>query len=253
MQSYPHLEPGTNQMPGNLVYFNSEINNHLNAIIKAAYPECTAIIENLQQRNTYLEKQLEEQNELKDTCTEQAKEINELKKKLRHAQDVINKNNQYIANNATRPFFKYEYNLMDFEEDASPDDLDYLFDTFYELVNEKLITGDYLLDCASSVIPIYIVITHTNSKIDPKWTYHGTLADFCEYWNKNVIAHIEDKERARKLKCKAATISAELKKKPWNECSPVSWRSLADDKKSRNRKVMGRAYNIKKRLESKLK
>lgn len=208
----------------------------------------------LAQRNRELEDELktttENNNELIQTCANQAREINALKEKLKHAQDVINTNENSKQANDSRAFFnKYEYDLMDFEEDVTTDDVDGLFNGLIELTNVK-VDDNYLIDCASAVIPVYIMLTKSQKILKTKNHFVGNLKSFCDYWNKNVVPNIIDEERANCLICNYDSIKSEINKAPWKNSVPSRWRTMALESQTRNKKPLSRAYNIKGRMES---
>lgn len=209
----------------------------------------------LAQRNRELEDELktktENNNELIQTCANQAREINVLKEKLKHAQDVINTNENSKQANDSRAFFnKYEYDLMDFEEDVTTDDVNGLFNGLIELTNVKVDNDNYLIDCASAVIPVYIMLTKSQKISNTKNHFVGNLKSFCWYWNKNVVSNIKDEERANCLICNYDSIKSEINKAPWKDTGPAKWRMMALESQTRNKKPLSRAYNIKGRMES---
>lgn len=208
----------------------------------------------LAQRNRELEDELktttENNNELIQTCANQAKEINSLKQKLKHAQDVIRTNEESKQNNDSRAFYnKYEYDLMDFEEDVTTDDVNGLFNGLIELTNVK-VDDNYLIDCASAVIPVYIMLTKSQKILKTKNHFVGNLKSFCNYWNNNVVPNIKDKERANCLICNYDSIKSEINKAPWKDTGPAKWRMMALESQTRHKKPLSRAYNIKGRMES---
>lgn len=227
----------------------------LNLISNIIYPSLYNENQELTQRNRELESELknktENNNELIQTCANQAREINALKEKLKHAQDVINTNENSKQTNDSRVFFnKYEYDLMDFVEDVTTDDVNGLFNKLIELTNIKVDNDNYLIDCASAVIPVYIMLTKSQKIVNTKNHFEGNLKSFCGYWNKNVVSNIEDKERANCLICNYDSIKVEMNKAPWKNVGPAKWRMMALDSKTRNKKPLNRAYNIKGRMES---
>ena len=192
--------------------------------------------------------ELRASNKDKDnTIVSQATQIMKLKEQLLHAHELIDTAEKCKATGDPRPMFKYEYDLSDFEESAGIKDIDYIFDSLLYLTEIMLKPGLHLINTASDIIPIYLVLTKDNKLEHTKWQFLGTLKVFCEYWNTNIVPNIKDPERRIALTCNYATIKAAINKAPWKDVSPASWRRLSYESTKR-KKAYQLAFNIKERI-----
>lgn len=183
---------------------------------------------------------------LKAINTGLTKELYECKEKLKEAQ-------QQIKNSNTAPpsgsGFMYEYDVLDFAENASAATINYLFDGLLHLTEIKTSTDKYLIDSASALIPIYIILKDSTVIVQTLYCFCGSLEDFCKYWNYNVASRIEDKERAKLLTVNYSSIKAEINKQPRKDRKPGCWRSVFNSA-SKHKKPLRRAINIKAHMES---
>ena len=144
----------------------------------------------------------------------------------------------------------FEYDILHFGNGATPLLVDMLFRKLQELADTKIAPDQYLIDNASAVVPIYILLTQSPN-INPIYRYKGHMSDFCKEWNSNVASRIADEERSKKLTCRYESFKSEYGRVPWTVTSPASWRTDID---SRREKIkLERAYNTKVRVESLLK
>lgn len=185
---------------------------------------------------------------LKETTVEQANEIMKGKKKLAHAQEIIKTLSKCKETGDPRPMFDYVYDLSDHEAAADVKDIETFWENNFKLAQITMPDGSYLIDCAAAVIPVFLVYTKSLNLEKTRWHYNGTITNFCNCWNINVAARIEDPERAAKLICKAETFTAEMHKNPWKRYGPGRWRTEANND-SKNKKILNRAANIKERIE----
>lgn len=184
----------------------------------------------------------------KETITRQANEITKLKNMLTHAQTLISTAEKCKETGDPRPMFNYEYDLSDHEMEASAKDIETFWDNNFQLTQIMMPDGTYLIDNAAAIVAVFLVYTKSLKLEKTKWHFIGTIINFCYCWNKNVVARIEDKERAAKLTCNSKALTAELNKAPWKKIGPARWRSEANGG-SKHKKKLNRAANIKERIE----
>lgn len=196
----------------------------------------------------------EENEELKasnkekdDTIVSQATQIMKLKKELLHAQEIINTAEKCKDTGDPRPMFKYEYDLSDFKESAEIKDIDFMFECLLCLTEVMLKPGLLLINSASDIIPIYLVLTKDNKLGQSNYQFRGTLKVFCDYWNVNIVPHIKDEDRREALTCNYASIKATINKAPWKQVDPSSWRRLSYEA-TKKKKAYQHALNIKERI-----
>lgn len=188
-----------------------------------------------------------EREKHKETITRQSVDITELKNKLIHTQELLKTVDECKATGVARPMYKYEYDLTDFKTEAGINDVDYLFDCLLYLVDFQIKPEVYLINKASDIIPVFLVLTKDNKLVNTKFQFCGTLTAFCDYWNSNIVPHITDSKRAEKLACKYTSIKATIGKTPWKGTDPISWRRLASES-PKKKKDYQRAFNIKERI-----
>ena len=188
-----------------------------------------------------------ERKEHVETITSQAVDIKELKKRLIHTQELLRTAEECKATGIARPMYKYEYDLTDFKTEAGINDVDYLFDCLLYLVDFQIKPEVYLINKASDIIPVFLVLTKDNKLVNTKFQFCGTLTAFCDYWNSNIVPHITDSKRAEKLACKYTSIKATIGKTPWKGTDPISWRRLASES-PKKKKIYQQAFNIKERI-----
>lgn len=223
---------------------NAKIQDAVQAFANTLYGEIIDENNALKKKNEELKASNKEKDE---TIVSQAVYINKLKKQLEHAHKIIDTVEECKATGDPRPMFKYEYDLSDFKNDAGIKDVDHLFDCLLRLAEAKLRPEVFLINNASDIVPIYIVLTKDSKLEDSIYQYRGKLTVFCDYWNTNIVPHIQDSERAEKLRCKYDSIKAEINKKHWKDIGPGSWRRLASES-SKKKKTYQRAFNIKERI-----
>lgn len=188
-----------------------------------------------------------ERKEHVETITSQAVDIKELKKRLIHTQELLKTVDECKATGIARPMYKYEYDLTDFKTEAGINDVDYLFYCLLYLVDFQIKPEVYLINNASDIIPIFLVLTKDKKLENTKFQFCGTLTAFCDYWNSNIVPHVKDSKRAEKLACKYTSIKATIGKEPWKGTDPISWRRLASEA-TKKKKDYRKAFNIKERI-----
>ena len=204
--------------------------------------------ENWQQKEQ-LENQVDENTRLCRVVSSQALLIQEYKEKLEKLQKVFNENNQEGVTVVTDGF-DFVFDVTHFNEYIRIDQIHFLFLQLQKLVDIKIEPDKYLLDNASAIVPIFILLTQSVS-IPTIYRYEGNMRDFCNEWNSNVVAYIKDKERAKALTCDYENFKRENSKEPWTSTSPATWRK--DIINSRSKLKLNRAINIKLQLEKLLK
>lgn len=155
--------------------------------------------------------------------------------------------------------YQYVFDTMDFNEKLENTDIERLMDICLELAETKLPKG-YLIEDSKDVVPIYILLAergtfskHGDSDNDNR--NRGATALF-ECWNNNIVPRISDEKRREELLCNTANLNSALGKKPWKGAASCSWNRLYDEacgnkngQKAKAKNKLGRAINIKKRLE----
>lgn len=139
--------------------------------------------------------------------------------------------------------FKYDATNFGLAEAMA---IDSIFLKLQSLAQKKDVYGNYYVDCASAIIPIFITIT-TDERIDRKYRYKGSLKSFCKEWNCNVAAFIPDEKRSKELTCDYNSIKAIINKAPFKDSSIASWQRMFDEGK--NKTILLRAINIKVQME----
>ena len=181
-----------------------------------------------------------------ETIVSQAEDINEYKKKLEQAQEIIKSLEKCYGSGYPPPMYKYEYNLCDFSEKANIEDIDYLFDCLLYLTEVMIKPEKYLINTISNIVALYQVLSRDENLVNTKYHFTGTLKNFCDYWNINIVPNIKDRERAEKLTFKYESVKTEINKTHWKNVGPGSWRRLAMEP-SKKKKIYEQAFNIKER------
>ena len=143
--------------------------------------------------------------------------------------------------------YDFKYDVTDFHEGVSADDVEYIFEKLIDLTEIRNIDDSYIVDTGIAVVPIFKMITESAKFKGSNWEYKGDLTTFCKYWNINVVGNLKDETRKASLLCNYDSIKAELNRKPWKGCGPASWKISSADKNSKT--VIGRAVNIKVQME----
>lgn len=205
--------------------------------------------EEIQQQQEQIESLMEENGSLRNIVVDKELEIKRCKEKLEKLQKLFSENSQEEVTVITDGL-DLVFDVTHFNEYIRIDQIHFLFLQLQKLVDIKIEPDKYLLDNASAVVPIYIVLT-SSTNIPETFRYKGSMRDFCNEWNSNVVAYIKDKERAKALTCDYENFKRENSKEPWTRTSPATWRR--DIINSRSKLKLNRAINIKLQLERLLK
>lgn len=194
----------------------------------------------------------------KERYYEKCEKYDDLEKKFKLLEDENRLLKQQLEKGIPHSGFLYNYDVMDFNEDMDASDIERLMDICLSLADVPQARG-YLIEDSKGVIPIYILLAekgafrkHGNSDKD---TRNWGLAAFCRCWNDNVVTRITDEKRRIDLCCEYKKIESALNKEPWSGANSCSWRKLHDSyphnngRNSRKKAKLGRAINIKSRLE----
>lgn len=176
--------------------------------------------------------QLEIENKEKD------REIANLKNRLSEKQKSGNKE---------EGLYDFRYDVTDFQEGVCADDVDSFFEKLIQLTEVRNIDDSYIVDTGIAIVPVYKIITESVKFKDSNWHYLGSLKNFCNYWNINVVGNIKDETRKESLLCNYDSVKAELNRAPWKGYGPASWKMSSADKNCKT--AIKRAINIKVRME----
>lgn len=223
--------------------------SNLEAVKELLFPEVIEENNNLKEENRQQQEKIEnltdENSKLHRALLEQVLLVQKYKDKLEKLQRAFDENSQEgVMINSDG--LKFTYDITNFNEYIKIDQIDFMFLQLQKLVDIKIEPNKYLLDCAAAVVPVYIVLSKrfTMSSTTPYiYSYGGSIRDFCNEWNVNVVAYIKDKERAEALTCDYESFKREHSKAPWSQTSPTTWRR--DIINSRNKTKLDRAINIK--------
>lgn len=178
---------------------------------------------------------VEETAELNRLLREKDRRIRELEKKLLQLEG---NSDDYI----------YKYDITNYGGNPSYITVKIFWDGMRSLTNEITQSGEFLIKSQSDVAPVYIILTTSNKFRNSTWHWCGTLKDFCDSWNVNVIPRIDDNERAQKLICNPNTLSKVLNRAPWKNTEISKWKDAASEQ-PRYKKDFECALNIKDRFE----
>ena len=207
------------------------------------------LIDEIQSDNIQLK---DENANLRNTIVNQANDLTDCKDKLKQAQEYIKTIEKCKETGDPKPAFNYVYNIEGYGVNTSCKNIETIFDVLLNLANAKVNATEYLIPNASAIVPVYIVLTDSQKIKGTIYQYKGTLPDFCDAWNANVVSRIIDEERKKQLYCEYDSMKATLNKAPWKSIKPVFWRRSADEG-HRSKKILYRGVNIKERIEHELK
>lgn len=186
----------------------------------------------LQKMQDFYDKETAELNKL---LREKDRRIRELEKKLLQLEG---NSDDYI----------YKYDITNYGGNPSHLTVKIFWDGMRSLTNEITQSGEFLIKSQSDVAPVFIILTKSNKFRNSTWHWCGTLKDFCDSWNVNVIPRIDDNERAQKLICNPNTLSKVLNRTPWKNTEISKWKDAASEQ-PRYKKDFECALNIKDRFE----
>ena len=225
------------------------IDSRFEAVKDILFPEIIKENKNLkaenQQQKELIESLMDENGSLRNIVANKELEINKCKEKLKELQTLFKGCRQEEITVSTN-VFKFTYDVTHFNEYIEIEQIDFLFMQLQKLVEIKIEPDRYLLDNASAVVPIFIILTNSK-KINPIYRYSGGMNDFCNEWNSNVVAYIKDKDRAKALTCNYISFKAECGRAPMKNTMPSMWKRDIID--SKNKRKLERAINIRTYLE----
>lgn len=227
--------------------------SNLEAVKSILFPEIIEennnLKEEIQQQQEQIESLMDENGSLRNIVVDKELEIKRCKEKLEKLQKLFSENPQEEVTVITDGL-DFVFDVTHFNEYIRIDQIHFLFLQLQKLADIKIEPDKYLLDNASAIVPIFILLTQSVS-IPTIYRYEGNMRDFCNEWNSNVVAYIKDKERAKALTCDYENFKRENSKEPWTSTSPATWRK--DIINSRSKLKLNRAVNIKIQLEKLLK
>lgn len=182
---------------------------------------------------------------LNETISQLEREIEEKDRVIANLRKQLSQ--KQVSSTPKERLYDFKYDVTDFHEGVSADDVEYTFEKLIELTEIRNIDDSYIVDTGIAVVPIYKMITESAKFKGSNWEYKGDLTTFCKYWNINVVGNLKDETRKASLLCNYDSIKAELNRKPWKGCGPASWKISSADKNSKT--VIGRAVNIKVQME----
>ena len=202
--------------------------------------------EEIQQQREQIEDMTDENTKLHRALSEQVLLVQEYRDKLEKLQKLFNESSQEGVTVITDGL-DFVFDVTHFNEYIRIDQIHFLFLQLQKLVDIKIEPDKYLLNNAAAIVPVYIILT-SNTKIPEIFRYRGSMSDFCNEWNCNVVAYIKDKERAKAITCNPESFEREHRKEPWPRTSPSTWRR--DIINGRNKRKLDRAINIKTHMEN---
>lgn len=152
--------------------------------------------------------------------------------------------------------FRYSYDVTAFKNEMESTDIERLMDILLELAEMPQPQG-YLIEASMDIVPVYILLAERGTfrvrgeSDNRNWG----LTAFCDCWNNNVVCRIADITRKDGLTCDSVKIKNELSREPWRNSASCSWSNLYDGiahrngQNSRKKTKLGRAVNVKKRME----
>ena len=204
-----------------------------------------------------LESEIKDAEKYKQRYFDKCVEYDDLNKEYK----LLKEENRLLKQHGTgipHSKFQYVFDTTDFNERMGIKDIEQLMDILLELAETRQPRG-YLVEDSMDVIPFYILlaekdafIKHGNSDKD---TRNWGIVPLCDCWNNNVVARIADEKRREELLCDSDKIKKALNNPPWKDSTSQSWNSLYDacgngnGQISKRKAKLGRAINIKMRLE----
>lgn len=213
--------------------------------------------EQYKKRIEELESENKDAKEFKKRYFDKCVEYDDLKNEHKLLKEEIRLLKQQ-GNGVSHPKFQYIFDTTYFNERMGIEDIEHLMDILLELAETKLPKG-YLIETSVDIVPIYIMVAerytfNKHGKSDGDSRNWGLTA-FCNCWNNNVVPRIVDVERREELLCDSDKIKKALNSPPWKDSTSRSWNSLYDacgngnGQISKRKAKLGRAINIKMRLE----
>ena len=223
----------------------SLIEHRVQARIPDVLNENKKLKELLEEKDEQIDSLSKENRRLRNATIDLTLKNQKLQEDYNEAQDIINtlRGRNESASGCGDYDFKYDATNFGLAEAMA---IDSIFLKLQSLAQKKDVYGNYYVDCASAIIPIFITIT-TDERIDRKYRYKGSLKSFCKEWNCNVAAFIPDEKRSKELTCDYNSIKAIINKAPFKDSSIASWQRMFDEGK--NKTILLRAINIKVQME----
>jgi len=235
----------SSSVPPEMVELDSLIERMVQARISDVLNENKELKEKLKKKDECIDYLSKENKDFREATANLVLEKQNLLKEYKNAQDTIKTLKGGNISTTGNRDYDFKYDATNFEL-AEPDVIDSIFLKLQALVQKTDIRGNYIVDCASAVIPIFLILTGDN-RFRKEYRYKGTLVSFCDEWNFNVAANIPDKERSKKLTCNFGSIKTIINRAPFKDSSVASWQSMFDEGK--NKGILSRALNIKVQME----
>jgi hypothetical protein len=231
--------------PPEISDISSLVEQLVQARISDVIKERDELKEKVDMQNNTITHLSEENKNLRDAAIDLTLRNRELLKKRNKSQSTTETLQVVNVNISGNNGFDFKYDATNFVL-AEPVSIDSIFLKLQNLAQKTDAYGNYFVDCASAIIPIFIIIT-TDERIDKIYRYKGNLESFCKEWNCNVAAYISDEKRSKELTCDYNSIKAIINRAPFKDSSIVSWQRMFDEGK--NKKILNRAINIKVQME----
>ena len=235
----------SSSVPPEMVELDSLIERMVQARISDVLNENKELKELLAEKDDFIASLSKENGRLRNATIDLTLKNQKLQEDYNEAQDIINTLRGRNESASGCGNYDFKYDATNFEL-AEPDVSDSIFLKLQALVQRTDIRGNYIVDCASAVIPIFLILTGDN-RFRKEYRYKGTMKSFCDEWNHNVAANIPDKERSKKLTCNFGSIKTIINRAPFKDSSVASWQSMFDEGK--NKGILSRALNIKVQME----
>ena len=223
--------------------------NITEVIGKMVYPNLVKKIDLLIKDNEEKDEQIKQlkhkYNEICEISGDKDLIIKKYKTKLHNLQAMFNSQNggEFVVSSNLQDFV---YDVVHFDEYITIEQINNVFLNLQKLTDIKTAPDQYLINNASAVVPIYLLLTESK-KIPEIYRYKGTKSDFCREWNSNVASRIPDKDRSQALTIEYDSFKAECNRAPWKGSSPANWNR--DKVDSKHKVKLDRAVNTKKHLE----
>ena len=225
------------------------------------FGEAGRILFGLAEENKELRKlaaQAEDFRKYKDLYTDKCVECDEEKREKKRLKEEIQLLRRQLENGIPQSKFQYNFDTTNFNERMQIEDIERLMDILLELADTKLPKG-YLIETSMDIVSVYIMLAERNSfnkhgRSDADSRNWGVVL-LCDCWNNNVVSRIVDEKRREELLCDSDKIKKALNNPPWKDSTSRSWNSLYDacgngnGQISKRKTKLGRAINIKMRLE----
>ena len=186
-----------------------------------------------------------ENGKLRNIVADKDIKISDIEKELEQKQSIID---AYKNGNINSPdkVYDFVYDVTNFAPDTPTPLIESIFLKLLSLTQVKSGQDKWLIDCPTAVIPVFIMLTK-GEKINKAYRYTGTLNSFCNEWNTNVAARIEDKERSQGLTCDYKSMKTQMGRAPYRGTSPAVWQRKLNEGK--NVRILRKSVNVKAHME----